>query len=121
MRQHASAYVSIRQHTSAYVSIRQHTSAYVSIRQLVGGVAPYDERLLRELECQPLLLQRMRAHGSTWRQRAYTCAYVSIRQHTSAYVSIRMVAQSVSGASVSAYLRTYATKFERASCCCNRI
>ncbi len=26
-------YVSIRQHTSAYVSIRQHTSAYVSIRQ----------------------------------------------------------------------------------------
>jgi hypothetical protein len=30
MRQHTSAYVSIRQHTSAYVSIRQHTSAYVS-------------------------------------------------------------------------------------------
>jgi hypothetical protein len=27
--QHTSAYVSIRQHTSAYVSIRQHTSAYV--------------------------------------------------------------------------------------------
>jgi hypothetical protein len=25
MRQHASAYASIRQHTSAYVSIRQHT------------------------------------------------------------------------------------------------
>ncbi len=32
IRQHTSAYVSIRQHTSAYVSIRQHTSAYVSIR-----------------------------------------------------------------------------------------
>jgi hypothetical protein len=48
IREHTSAYfsirqrgaatcagsgVSIRQHTSAYVSIRQHTSAYVSIRQ----------------------------------------------------------------------------------------
>jgi hypothetical protein len=48
VRQHTSAYVSIRQHTpysaaaslntcvrhtSVYVSIRQHTSAYVSIRQ----------------------------------------------------------------------------------------
>ncbi len=32
MRQHTSAYVSIR-HTSEYVSIRQHTSAYVNIRQ----------------------------------------------------------------------------------------
>jgi hypothetical protein len=29
IRQHTSAYVSIRQHTSAYVSIRQHTSAYL--------------------------------------------------------------------------------------------
>jgi hypothetical protein len=52
IRQHTSAYVSIHQHTSAYVSIRQHTSAYVSIRQ-------------------------------------HTSAHVSIRQHTSAYVSIR--------------------------------
>jgi hypothetical protein len=33
IRQHTSAYVSIRQHTS-YVSILQHTSAYVSIRML---------------------------------------------------------------------------------------
>jgi hypothetical protein len=32
IRQHTSAYVSIRQHTSAYVSIRQNTSAYVCIR-----------------------------------------------------------------------------------------
>jgi hypothetical protein len=48
----------IRQHTSAYVSIRQHTSAYLSIRE--------DSSLL------PLLPE-----------------YVSIRQHTSAYVSIR--------------------------------
>jgi hypothetical protein len=72
MRQHTSAYVSIRQHTSAYVvlgcvdcyrasafdlacvSIRQHVSAHVSIRQLCD----------------------VRQHMS---------AYVSIRQHTSAY------------------------------------
>ena len=37
MRQHTSAYVSIRQHTSSHASspcsMRQHTSAYVSIRQ----------------------------------------------------------------------------------------
>jgi hypothetical protein len=41
MRQHTSAYVSIRQHTSvcsdlelaSYVGMRQHTLAYVSIRQ----------------------------------------------------------------------------------------
>jgi hypothetical protein len=38
IRQHTSAYVSIRQrsirqHTSAYVSIRQHTSAYIRIGQ----------------------------------------------------------------------------------------
>ncbi len=36
IRQHTSAYVSIRQHTSdasAYVSIRQHASAYISIHQ----------------------------------------------------------------------------------------
>jgi hypothetical protein len=41
MRHHLlAAYVCIRQHTpdtSAYVSIRQHTSAYVSIRQQVCG------------------------------------------------------------------------------------
>jgi hypothetical protein len=62
IRQHTSAYVSIRQrihtvaeieshrgdckarelqrqHTSAYVSIRQHTSAYVSIRQRIDWIA----------------------------------------------------------------------------------
>ena len=33
LRQHTSAYVSIRPHLSAYVRIRQHTSAYVRIRQ----------------------------------------------------------------------------------------
>jgi hypothetical protein len=69
IRQHTSAYVSIRRHrgafalaasrtpvhTSAYVSVRQHTSAYRSV-------------------CS--------------RRFAYTCAYVSIRQRTSAYVGI---------------------------------
>jgi hypothetical protein len=76
LRQHTSAYVSIRQHTpevedervacnlhvrrtSAYVSIGQHTSAYVSMRQHTAYVS-------------------IRQHT----------AYVSIR-HTSAYVSIR--------------------------------
>jgi hypothetical protein len=75
IRQHTSAYVSIRQHsyctklrtfctehTSAYVSIRQHTSAYASIRQHTSAYASI---------------------------RQHTPAYVSIRQHTSAYVSIR--------------------------------
>jgi hypothetical protein len=50
IRQHTSAYVSIRHvpaggdgyvaaalHTSAYVSMRQHTSAYVSIRHVPAG------------------------------------------------------------------------------------
>ena len=33
IRQHPSAYASIRQHTPESVSIRQHPSAYASIRQ----------------------------------------------------------------------------------------
>jgi hypothetical protein len=38
--QHTSAYVSIRQHTSGYVSIRQHASAYViPARCWCGGAA----------------------------------------------------------------------------------
>ncbi len=65
-QQHTSAYVSIRQHTSAYVSIRQHTSAYVKCESAVGRST----------------LNSIRQH---------TSAYVSIRQHTSAYVSIRQM------------------------------
>jgi hypothetical protein len=68
--------ISIRQHASAYVSIRQQsyadTSAYVCIRQRT---------------CAELVLERMRHRNAHIRQ--HTSAYVSIRQHTSAYVSIR--------------------------------
>ncbi len=56
-------HVSIRQQTAEYVSIRQHTSAYVSRR---GG-----ERGAQGSE------------GAT-----YLRTYVSIRQHTSAYVYV---------------------------------
>jgi hypothetical protein len=86
------AYVSIRQHTSAYASIRQfcagdtrpsdvaaaacirqHTSAYVSIRQFCAvDTRPFDV-----------------AAAACIRQ--HTSAYVSIRQHKSAYVSIRQL------------------------------
>jgi hypothetical protein len=38
IRQHTSAYVSIRQTLAGVYSIRQHTSAYVSIRQTLAGV-----------------------------------------------------------------------------------
>jgi hypothetical protein len=63
MRQHTSAYVSIR---SGYVGIRRRTSAYVSIRQHTV---------------------RIRRHTSAYVSiRQHTSAYVSIRQHTSAYV-----------------------------------
>jgi hypothetical protein len=84
IRQHTSAYVSIRQHTSAYVSIRQHTSAYVSIRQ-------------------------------------HTSAYVSIRQHTSAYVSIRQHTlgrvTSSSGGVTSMISRQFPLELLESSCC----
>jgi hypothetical protein len=72
IRQHTSAFVSIRccswcpddsrTYTSAYVSIRQHTSAFVSIRQHTL------------LFVMPGRLSNL---------------YVSIRQHSSAFVSIR--------------------------------
>jgi hypothetical protein len=71
VRQHTSAYVSIRQQSSpqsrlapsgAYV--RQHTSAYVSIRQ------------------QSSPQSRLAPSGAYVRQ--HTSAYVSIRQHTRA-------------------------------------
>ncbi len=105
IRQHTSAYVSMRQHTRsirqlkpAYVrvpalveeavvntSVReldapvptcQHTSAYVSIRQHTPAYASIAyANLMRP--CPPVS------------KRQHTSAYVSIRQHTSAYVSIR--------------------------------
>jgi hypothetical protein len=72
IRQHTSAYVSIRGAEGylsivPYVSIRQHTSAYVSIRQRTSAYG---------------------APKATYQQ-CLTSAYVSIRQHTSAYVSVR--------------------------------
>jgi hypothetical protein len=88
IRQHTSAYVSIRQHTSlpihqqaaflhtSYVSIRQHTLAHVSIRQHTSAYLSIPQ------------------HTSTSAYvsiRQHTSAYVSIRQHTSAYVSIRQL------------------------------
>ncbi len=94
----APAYVSIRQHTSAYVSIRQpsacaeahrtcirqhtsaqHTSAYVSIRQ-PSACAEAHRTCIRP---------RIRPHI-----RQQTSAYVSTRQHTSAYVSIRQSSEA---------------------------
>jgi hypothetical protein len=87
LRQHTSAYASIRQHTyiapaaghvvasndRLCVSIRQHTPAYTSIRQHTymapgaGHVVASNDRLCVSM-CQ------------------HTSAYASIHQHTSAYV-----------------------------------
>jgi hypothetical protein len=101
MRQHTSAYVSIRhlervevvrgcEAAQACVSIRQHTSAYVTWNALRSCVG------VRRLKCE--WRRRRRAeisfatstafkHASAYVQHA--SAYVSMRQHTSAYVSIR--------------------------------
>jgi hypothetical protein len=71
----ATAYVSIRQHTSAFISMRQHASAYVSIRQHTSAT-----HLLAVAAAK-----RQKSERSSIRQ--HTSAYVSIRQHASAYVS----------------------------------
>jgi hypothetical protein len=111
----SSAYVSIRQHTSAYVSIRlqvrnekllarHHTSAYVSMRQhtsaYVRHTSAYNEQLLArgvavERVCNYWYFCTSKASKLSTcsleglqlsaRIRIATC----IRQHTSAYVSIR--------------------------------
>ncbi len=126
LRQHTSAYVSIRQHTSAYFhthlavvwrvwhvkqlpvvqirflhDIRQHTSAYVSIRQNTS----HSCRSSRYAFCTTYV--SIRQHTSAFVRIRHTAAgrsdtlsaltYVSIRQHTPAYVSIRQ--------HTSAYLR----------------
>jgi hypothetical protein len=64
----------------AYVSIRQHASAYVSIRQPLVFRAPLHAR-------RAVLPAYVSIRQDSIRQ--HTSAYVSIRQHTSAYVSIR--------------------------------
>ena len=68
-------HVSIRQHTSAYVSIRQHEEQVV----VQGVLEVLDDALQRA--------SAIRQH--TGRIRQHTSAYVSIRQHTSAYVSMK--------------------------------
>jgi hypothetical protein len=95
IRQHTSAYVSIRQLrslartlrplTPAYVSIRQHTSAYVSIRQLRSLA-----RTLRPLTpAYVSVRQHTSAYATREERRKELPATISIRQRTSAYVSIR--------------------------------
>jgi hypothetical protein len=70
--QHTSAHANVRQHPSASISIHQHTSAYVSIRSCPPPC------------CAPCM-PRTSAYVSI---RQHTSAYASIRQHTSAYASI---------------------------------
>jgi hypothetical protein len=65
MRQHTSAYVSIRRHTSAYDGIRLHASC--GWRWLISG----------------RICQHTSAYVSI---RQHTSAYVSIRQHTMAEI-----------------------------------
>jgi hypothetical protein len=106
IRQHTSAYVSIRhilaststpvyanrwctEHTSAHVSTRQHTSAYVSIRQPTSADVSRRQHTSADVS--------KRQHTSAYVSiRQHTSAYVSIRQHTSAYVSIRHISASTS-------------------------
>jgi hypothetical protein len=60
----------MRQHTSAYVSIRQHTSEYVSKVSIEA----------QQLRHMKLMLERCISVFAV----LHTSAYVSIRQHTSA-------------------------------------
>jgi hypothetical protein len=100
----------IRQHTSAYVSIRirqqnglddiqrlcchaptlwpasLHASAYVSMRQGLG----FRVRLRHHTSAYVSIRQHTSAYVSI---RQHTSAYVSIRQHTSAYVSVSTVSK----------------------------
>ena len=70
-------YACIRQHTSAYVSIRQHTN-------LLGKLGSLRHDLDVEGKDEREVL-----HTSAYVSiRQHTSAYVSIRQHTSAYVNI---------------------------------
>jgi hypothetical protein len=83
-----------------YISIRQHTSAYVSIRQQASACDHTSDcdfwavalTLLHLSIISPLSLSLKEA---TLRQ--HTSAYVSIRQNKSAYVSIRLALYAISG------------------------
>ncbi len=105
----------IRQHTSAYDSIRQHSIRQHSMRQQRGsrrGLPP---------QCHPSAYVSIRQHTSSYVSIAYVSSgevvevYLrnAIRQHTSACVRRRLTYADVSrltyadhAAGVSAYLRT---------------
>jgi hypothetical protein len=70
--------------SEAYVSIRQHTSAYVSIRR-----RDMRERLSQTVEGACAHLKPDVTSDVTSAPTTQSSACVSIRQHTSAYVSIR--------------------------------
>jgi hypothetical protein len=80
IRQHTSAYVSIRQHTSACVRIRQHTSAYVSIRQHASAcvsIRPHTSAYV-SIRCvsasRPLVMPQLHAERApASRQYLYFC------------------------------------------------
>jgi hypothetical protein len=82
------ACASIRQHTSAYVSIRQHAlmtrvSACSDIGSSTAVPRVFEDFCRRHLRVVVLGLTH----------KAQESAYVSIRQHTSAYVSMRLHTQ----------------------------
>ncbi len=81
IRQHTSAYVSIRQQqraaritlTRLYMSLRRHTSAYVAYVSIRQHTSAYVARARFSVPAP---------------QPQHTSAYVSIRQHTSAYLHL---------------------------------
>jgi hypothetical protein len=76
----------IRQHTSAYVSIRQHT------HKTHHPFASDPEHPPPAAGCTCAFASR--PNEGTRSSCPYTSAYVSIRQHTSAYVCIRLHASA---------------------------
>ncbi len=69
--------------------IRQHTSAYVSIRQQALPAHKLVVLKYYETCCPPDVFQWRLCRRGNAAYRPHTSAYVSMRQHTSAYVSIR--------------------------------
>ena len=113
VRQHTSAYVSIRQHTSerirqhtsecirqhtsAYASMRQHTPVHVSIRawymrppgarRLSPGFHTRNVAISGRGPVLRFIAPMLAVIGLQQRIRQHTSAYVSIRQHTSVQCS----------------------------------
>jgi hypothetical protein len=94
MRQHTSAYVSIRQHRSctppapSQPSIRQHTAAYGSIRQHTAAYGHIRQRrsctCLELSTCPTCTLLKAATSSATSTLTGIRQHAVSIRQHTSA-------------------------------------